>query len=365
MITALVIAQNYPDLDGGISLQYIHSRNKVYVNNGIQVSVVSFCAKKDYVIDGINVYTYKTFRKEISSRRFDVLISHAPNLKRHFPFLLRYQRRFKNIFFFFHGHEILIRSREYPKPYSYKKGMPQIVNDIYDIIKLGVWRWYFRIIAPKAQFIFVSRYLYGKFLDYVGIDEKIIENKKHIIHNCVGEVFERASYKVEYPKKYDFITIRGNIDTSTCAIDIVNQIAEKNSKYRFCIVGKGRFYLFYDKPDNVDWIAENLKHEDIIKLLNSSYCALMPTRQDTQGVMACEMATYGMPLITSDIDICHEIFEGFENVRFIDNDEKEIDIEPLFEELRKRFSLKKVNYYFQSNTVMREIMLFRKYVNHE
>ena len=35
----------------------------------------------------------------------------------------------------------------------------------------------------------------------------------------------------------------------------------------------------------------------------------MPTRADAQGVMACEMATFGIPLITSNIDVCKEVFK--------------------------------------------------------
>ena len=45
----------------------------------------------------------------------------------------------------------------------------------------------------------------------------------------------------------------------------------------------------------------------MIAILNSAKCALMPTRTDAQGVMMCEMVAFGMPLITSDIPVCHEV----------------------------------------------------------
>lgn len=361
MIRVLVIAQNYPNLEGGISLQYIHSRNKWYVQNGIHVSVVSFEAKKDYVIEGVYVYTYRTYKKKIASQYFDVLISHAPNLKRHFLFLLRYQHKFENIVLFVHGHEVLIRSREYPKTYSYMKTKPKVLNDVYDRFKVAIWKRYFRCIAPKAKFVFVSKWMYNKFMEYVKIDEKIIGNKKQIIYNCVGEVFEKGSYKKESPKKYDFITIRGNIDTSKFGIDIVNRIATNNPKYRFCIVGKGKFFTYNRKPDNLDWIENNLSHNEIIELLDSSNCALMLTRTDAQGLMACEMATYGIPLITSDIEVCKEIFDTFENVAFINNDRKDIDIESVFMKLKNQESTKNKK-YFSINTIGKEIELLNKIV---
>ncbi|MNG18178.1 hypothetical protein D3C84_1022140 [compost metagenome] len=35
--------------------------------------------------------------------------------------------------------------------------------------------------------------------------------------------------------------------------------------------------------------------------------------------MSCEMATFGIPLITSNIDVCKEIFSGMPNVALINN----------------------------------------------
>ena len=76
--------------------------------------------------------------------------------------------------------------------------------------------------------------------------------------------------------------------------------------------------------------------------------------------MACEMATFGIPLITSNIDVCKEVFEGYENVGFIDNDEENIDIEPIFQSLQSIKLEEKNENYFAENTVGREIELFRK-----
>ena len=44
----------------------------------------------------------------------------------------------------------------------------------------------------------------------------------------------------------------------------------------------------------------------------------MPTRRDAQGVMSCELATYGIPIITSDLSICHEILDDYRDARFAD-----------------------------------------------
>ena len=76
----------------------------------------------------------------------------------------------------------------------------------------------------------------------------------------------------------------------------------------------------------------------------------MPTRRDSQGVMACELATYGIPLITSKLDVCFEIFDTFENVFFADNSK-------IMELNYSTCSCKKNKKYSYSNTVKKEIDL--------
>lgn len=359
----LILAEDYTKPNNLVSLHYIHSRNVLYLENGIDVSVLSFRTDYDYEIDGIKVYKYETYEKKLKEIKYDVLVCHAPNLKNHLRFLIKYSNSFNNIVFFFHGHEVLKTSKVYPKPYSYIKTQTLLWHfrkNIYDSIKLMVWRHYFKRIVYKSQFVFVSKWMYDMFIKFIEIDPKIINDRKHIIYNCVGKEFEINNYNPEAKKEYDFITIRNNLDGSKYGIDIVTKIAKNNPKYKFCIVGKGKFFQFNEKPDNVEWIDKNLNHKEIIELLNKSKCALLPTRADSQGVMACEIATFGMPLITSNIDVCKEIFEGFENVAFIDNNDENIDIEPIFKKLQNIKMKEKNEKYFEKNTVSKEIELFRK-----
>lgn len=213
-------------------------------------------------------------------------------------------------------------------------------------------------LAKKTEFIFVSNWMYDMFIKFVKIEPEIIEDRKHIIYNCVGLDFEKTNYDMNTTKRYDFITIRSNLDGSKYGIDIVTNIAKNNPKYKFCVIGRGAFYEYYEKPSNLEWLDKNLNHSEIIEYLNSAKYALLPTRTDAQGVMACEIATFGMPLITSDIDVCTEVFEGFKNVAFIDNEDKEIDIEPVINSLNKIEVQEKNETFFSKNTVSKEIRLF-------
>jgi len=149
------------------------------------------------------------------------------------------------------------------------------------------------------------------------------------------------------------------MDNSCYAIDIVNELAKNNPEYRFLIIGKGKYFEHNNKASNITLIDKVLKHNEIIEFLNQSKCALMPTRRDTQGLMACEIATFGIPLITSNIPICHEIFDSFQNVTFIDNNDiDKNDLKKLYESISGKKG--KNDKYFYKNTCSKEIELFNK-----
>ena len=83
----------------------------------------------------------------------------------------------------------------------------------------------------------------------------------------------------------------------------------------------------------------------------------MLTRRDTQGVMACELATYGIPLITSDIPICHEVFDDMEKVYFIDN--AQVGLIKLTDYLIAIPEGEKSKKFFSGSTIKREVDLIK------
>lgn len=96
--------------------------------------------------------------------------------------------------------------------------------------------------------------------------------------------------------------------------------------------------------------------------MEKAKCALMLTRTDAQGVMACEIASTGMPLITSDIPVCHEVFEGFDNVGFLKNDLYNENLDIIFHKLTDNVPYKKNKKYFNSYTSAQEIEIFRELI---
>ncbi|MDD2361552.1 MAG: glycosyltransferase [Oscillospiraceae bacterium] len=362
-IKALVLAADYSHPDGRIKLHYIHMRNIYYVKHGIDVTVINFRADKAYSLDGIPVITYKDYQAD--KKQYDVLICHAPNIRNHYRFLKKHQKRFKNIIFVFHGHEVLRLNATYPKPFPFMKGASGIrraARDAYDSLKLRLWRNYLPKLAPKSRFIFVSGWIKREFFRNTGLTPQSLMNNGIIISNAVGAVFENQSYDANIKKEYDFFTLRSDMDLSKYGVDIVNSLALSNPDLKFLLVGKGNFFSHIAKADNLTWLEGALPHEKIVEMLDKCSCGLMPTRQDTQGLMGCEFAAYGIPLITSDIDVCREVFDGMENVALISNSDTAQDLKPMLDKLTAGVPYKKDTRYFAENTVMKEIDLIKEIV---
>ena len=339
-----------------------HARSRYYQKNNIKVTVLSFADKRDAIVDNVQVISLKTFEK--SKQKYDLLIMHAPNIRNHFWFLKKYGDIFPQFVFFFHGHEVMKKSIGYSEPYDYmKRGiLKQKFNDLYDDFKLSVWRDYYSKVAYKSRFIFVSNWMREQFLHWTNIPERIIENRYSITYNCISEVFEKYEFDYKKNKQHDYLTIRANLDGSKYCVDLVNQLAKKYSHYRFLLVGKGEFFKHYDQAENLTWINDTLNHFQIVQLLEKAKCALMLTRTDAQGVMACEIASTGMPLITSDIPVCHEVFEGFDNVGFLKNDLHNENLDIIFHKLTDNVPYKKNKKYFNSYTSAQEIEIFRELI---
>ena len=355
----LILATDYPDLNGNIASYFIHTRCLFYLKEGIELEVLNFRAKENYTIDGVKVITLDEYGK-CENKNYDLLISHAHNLRNHYKFLRQYGNNFKKYLFFFHGHEVLKINKDYSKPYDYMEKKLTFLRDIYDFIKLKVWHKFFIKYNEKSYYIFVSNWMKEMFFKNTKIKEETLDGHYFITYNSIDKEFENNNYDLTENKKYDFITIRGNLDGSKYCIDIVNQLAKQNPELKFLVVGKGKYFKINEKSNNIEWLEKYCNHDEIIKLLNQSKCALMPTRTDAQGLMMCEMATFGIPLITSDIPISHEVFDDFDNVEYIDNNS--IENENILEKYNKILHKKKIQKnkkYFLDANCMNEVNIIK------
>ena len=358
----LVLCSSYPDNNGDVGMNYVHTRNISYVKSGLDVTVIKFSTKDCYTKDGVKVISLAEFERR-KETLYDILVCHAANLKYHYRFLSKYSNRFSDIVFFYHGHEVMKLNTEYPKEYPFLKRntVGELIVPIYDNMKFFLWRRFLKKNVNKVHLVFVSDWMYDVFKKNIKLDERTFHERIHIIYNSVSKNYETLRYDVTGSKKYDFVTIRANIDTSKFAIDLVNKFASRNPDYKFLLVGKGSYFEHYDKAKNIERLERYLNQDEIVDILNQSRCALMPTRVDAQGVMACEMATFGIPLITSDIPVCRYVLKDFTDVAFIDNNSDGHELPSLFESLKPCVADTNER-FFEKNTINKEIELYKNII---
>lgn len=322
MTKILVACVDYPTHDNR-SLQYVHARNKEYLKAGMHVEVLNFSIEKDYVYEGIIVRSLNAVKKDINTYHKYVLVCHAPNIRNHYKFVKAYGTFFRGIVFIFHGHEIVEQLKVYPKPYEFKKELlvKRVVISIYDKFKIRIWKRYFHDTNKTSKLVFVSDFLLKEFQQNMKFKQNDLMNRAVVINNGVGSVFEKKKYDSNCKKKYDYITIRSDIDSSVYCIDLLCKIAMKNSDKKFLLIGKGDFFKYNQCPNNLSHINRSMPQKELLSYINSSRTALMPTRRDSQGVMSCELATFGINLITSNLEVCHEMFDLFDNVIMLSDSE--------------------------------------------
>lgn len=352
MKKVLVCVQDYPNNDGGVKLMYVHTRNLQYVNNKVDVTVLNFSCSNEYIYEGIKVIPYSYYLSNKDT--YDIAIVHAANLRNHYRFLKKHGEDFPRFIFFFHGHEVLSINHDYSKPFAFKRKnfVRNTAQDAYDKYKFWVWRRYYKKNIYKSDYIFVSNWMKEKFFSNLKLSESLFGDRLHITYNNVGLTFEKNRYDDSIEKKYDFITIRANLDDSKYGVDIVNRLALYTPTAKFLVIGKGELFNHIKKAQNLSWINKTLNHADMLSVLNSAKYALMPTRTDAQGLMMCEMAAFGIPVITSNIPVCHEVFDKFENAFFIDNDNYEANLK---EYLRKPSNCRKHDRFYLENTIRKEL----------
>lgn len=359
-MSVLVAVEDYPGSASGktITHKFVHVRNLYYQSLGIDVTVLNFSETGQYVFEGIKVIGPREYRSQSGS--YDLLLCHQPNLKHHLRFCLRYLKDFHRAIFFFHGHEVLRMSESYPKPYPYQKTNPMksAMRDVYDTVKFHAWRLYFSHIKERASFVFVSQWMYDEFMKWLNVDKSFLGDRAYVIPNCIGAEFEANRYQPSSCPEYDLITIRGNLDTSKYALDLVVKSALSNPGLKYLVVGKGDFFKYVPKPHNITWLDTTFSHEEIVSALNRSRCALMPTRVDAQGLMMCEIASFGIPLITSDIPVCHEVLAGFPNVRFVQNEAFDCELADLLKGIAPR--LEGGSVFSKDNTIGKEVGLMQR-----
>ncbi len=356
----LVLSESYPGLKAS-SMAYVHSRNQYYISQGHEVEVLSFQAEETYSFEGVNVFRENYFLQREKISEFDLVISHAPNLKNHIRFIARQYPKLKNLVFVIHGHEVLKKINYYPLPFKklgknlYNVG--EWSNYLYDLLKVKILGFLCgHFFSSKMRLVFVSEWMRNQFGSNLNLSPRDFDFVSSIIPNSVNNVFESNNFNFQGPKVADFITIR-SFDNPKYSVDLIVEAAKQNPEFEFHLYGQGTYFKYYECPVNLKVIEQFFNQKDLPAILNQYRAALMPTRLDSQGVMMCEMATFGMPVVTSDLAICKEMLDGFENICFLPNENFKFNAKEFLKGINQQ-SNKKNKKFFAENTVQRELKLF-------
>lgn len=311
----LVLSEAYPSRQAVYNMSYVHSRNIEYLKQNICVDVLSFSALEKYTYEGVSVFPRDKI-EDLDS--YDAVVSHAPNIRNHYRFIRKNLAGLKKVILVYHGHEVLFVHKYYPEPFEWERQRARIniiLRNAYDFFKLKLLKRLMR--HHKVFTIYVSQWMRGEALKCLGISH-VEDQKNVVINNPINHHFYDKGYALK-DKLADFITIRP-LDSPKYAIDLVVAFAKANPGKQFHIYGRGKMFEYIDKPENVTIFSEFIEQKKIPDLLSRYCAAVMPTRLDAQGVMMCEMACYGIPIIVSDLPVCREMLNDFENCIFVDNE---------------------------------------------
>lgn len=334
----LVLVQAYPSLEKPYSQAFVHARVLHYQQQGWRVDVLSFGSKLPYMFEGVQVWPESYLTKKTPC--YDVWVSHAPNLRNHLRLILSWKKKWTRLVWVIHGHEVLIKQNYYPPPYAW---MPQPsplmlwADRCYDHVKLRVLTFFLSrmFLQGKIQLIFVSQWIKGAFLKGIPVASDLFNASASVIANPVHPAFLQSEWSPPREPKADFITIRP-IDESRCCLDQIYAWAQSHPDVRFDIYGKGQFFQVHPLLPNLRWYDTFFTQNELPGLFKHYRAGLMPTRHDTQGVSVCEMATLGMPVLTSNLAVCHEMLDGFPRTGFLP-ESGEVDLAGfLNQELRPR-----------------------------
>lgn len=356
----IVLCQNYPSPENPFSQPFVHTRLLEYAKH-FELVVISFASKKPYEFEGVKVLTESAFNEDFRDFIFDLMISHAPNIKNHYRFIFLNLFKFKKLMLVLHGYEVIdIHKRIYNQktfykfPYSHSK-----LVRFYHKIKLPLTSLLLKSLSrlKSCNFVFVSEILYNEVLEDLRCNIFSKGENTFIVNNPINQIFNTNSY-TPLPL-FDFICIRP-FDDPKYGVDIYIYLAQNNPQFTFHLYGKGVLPYLMQIPKNLKIIDSFLTPFEILPILNKFKACILPTRWDSQGVLACEIAAYGMPLLTSSLEVCKEMLSKYSNVEFVPNEQfADIDLRQI------SFKNIKLNrkFYTHGETSHLEIAIAQKLTN--
>ena len=302
----LIVAPGYPDKNNIYINNFVHARVKSYIKRGLSVEVFSLNKQDDceYEFDEVSVHQggYERLKEYILLREYDTILIHFCFKKIYQT--IRHAAPKTPLLIWVHGYEALGWYRRLfdirlSKLHIFLKGM------VLNVRQLLFFRHLIRN-ARHVHFIFVSEWM-KRIAEQDTLCVGKIDNYS-IIPNVVDEsMFVYASKREEDRLRILSLRSFGSRKyANDLTVKAICLLSEKPffSELSFSICGTGRMWNKTVAPlkvfPNVQLKNSFYLHDEIVKLHAEHGVALMPSRQDAQGVSTCEAMCSGLVPVTSN-----------------------------------------------------------------
>lgn len=367
----IVIVPGYPNENDHYSNHFVHTRVRLYLENGLDVVVFNYTTGplQQYSYEDVTVYTggRKAYKDFLAHNHFDKYLVHFG-----FKKILKPILKLNNgvpIVMWVHGTEALgwyrrLFSFDIKRPY---KLPAYIFRNTFQMLFMHK----FIRQCKQVTYVFVSNWM-KDILEKDSFSVGKISNYR-IIANVVDE--EKFPYKPKNESLRTKILSIRPYSSRKYANDLMVAAIVSLSKepffdaLSFSIYGDGRLFDSVTKPlrgfKNVSLNKQFLTHEQIRELHEQHGVMLIPTRQDAQGVSMCEAMCSGLVPVTSYNTAIPEFVTenaGYltTNAQELANAIKELYLNPeLFMKKSKEASTLIMSKCSKAQTTLRELELLK------
>ncbi len=312
-VEVLVVTPDYPSSANLYLCAFAHSRNRKYIDGGLNVQVASLTpgrkSQLEYTLDGVPVYVGETndLKRLLSRKQYKVVVVHFVDTP-HYAIFDGYITN-EQLIFICHGPETSFPclpnvSRPYfVKPIEDPSNNPEKLRCVQNYAT-----------KENVHWVFVSQWL-------ADASEDLMHAKfrnKHCIPNLVDE--DLFPYKEKTPDDRKKIMMLRRFDnfryhSADIAVECILELSRRPffNDLQFHIVGDGWLFDHLTAPlkpfSNVKLDRTFVPNNKISELHAENGILLIPSRHDSQGVSMCEGASSGLVPVGSSVTTLPFIME--------------------------------------------------------
>lgn len=323
----LVVVPDYPTEANLYLAAFAHSRNRRYVQSGLDIQVIVAKTGKvvqaSYVMDGVPVLVGgpKDLKMLINRRQYRTIVVHFVDLM-HYDIFDGYIAN-EQLIFICHGPETSFPCLpNVARPYFSKP----IKNPKVNTKKIEAVQRYAR--KDNVDWVFVSDWLMNESEKLMDVEFK----NKHVIHNVIDENLFPYREKTAEDRR-NILMLRRFDDNCYHSVDIAIESILALSRrpvfkdLHFEIVGDGALFPLITAPvkdfSNVTLRRTFVPNSKIAELHARNGILLAPSRHDSQGVSSCEAASSGLVVAGSNVTCSPFFFEEDVNHTLTDPEDPE------------------------------------------